>query len=410
MRLVAFRDIPSHDWDAVCDVSRQAWLFHRADWISIEERYFVGENLSVGFESKGRLVAVLPLYFSDTSKGAAQENLLHSGIHRHAGLACVPELDAESLAALRALMRNYLFEKAASLHCHRIQLSSQSLAPESLDGTHAREVPFWVSDWGFFHGLAFGPGGMYPAPAMSTVACDQVVMLDDGDEDALFSRLAEACRRNVRKALKSNVEIKRLNEPDSINHYYEIAQVSAQRTGESLAPLSYYQDIWNALRPSNRCWLLAAVHDGEPVAMLFVLLDKGGASYLGGVSSAKGLELRANDMVHWGLIRVLKQEGQRCYRLGPAFPGLPDEWPIVRVSRFKTKFGARFVPLTTGSYFLKPSHYQDRAMELVRLLSASTEGEAEPEVVEQRGSEPPIVKKTSLVRRFRRYAARLLDS
>ena len=114
MRLVAYRDIPSHDWDAVCDVSGQAWLFHRSDWIAIEERYFSGENLSVGFESKGRLVAVLPLYFSDTSNGAAQANLLHSGIHRHAGLACVPGLDAASLAALKALMRNYMFEQAVA--------------------------------------------------------------------------------------------------------------------------------------------------------------------------------------------------------------------------------------------------------------------------------------------------------
>lgn len=408
MRLVAYRDIPSHDWDAVCDVSGQAWLFHRSDWIAIEERYFSGENLSVGFESKGRLVAVLPLYFSDTSNGAAQENLLHSGIHRHAGLACVPGLDAASLAALKALMRNYMFEQAVARQCHRIQLAFQSLAPESLDGARGLEVPFWVSDWGFFHGLAFGPGGMYPAPAMSTVACDQVVMLDDGDEDALFSRLAEACRRNVRKALKSGVEIQRVQEPDAINLYYEMAKVSSQRTGESLAPLSYYRDIWNALHPSNRCWLLAALHDGEAVAVLLALIDKGGASYLAGVSTARGLDLRANDMVHWGLIRTLKREGLRCYRLGPAFPGLPDDWPIVRVSRFKTKFGARFVPLTTGSYFLKPGHYRERAIELVRLLSASSEVERESAVVAPEVAESSAARSRGLLRRACRYAIGLL--
>lgn len=409
MKLVAFRDIPNHDWDAVCDVSGQAWLFHRAAWIAIEEHYFSRENLSVGFESKGRLVAVLPLYFSDSSKGAAQENLLHSGIHRHAGLACVPGLDADSLAALRAVMRNYLFEQAAAKHCHRIQLASQSLAPESLDGLHALEVPFWVSDWGFFHGLAFGPGGMYPAPAMNTVACDQVVMLDDGGEDVLFSRLAEACRRNVRKALKAGVEIHRMQGLDSISCYYEMAQVSAQRTGESLAPLSYYQDLWNALYLANRCWLLAAVHDGEAVAMLLVLVDKGGASYLGGVSTIKGLELRANDMVHWGLIRMLKQEGYRCYRLGPAFPGLPDDWPIVRVSRFKTKFGARFVPLTTGSYFLKPDHYRERAMELVRLLMTSPEGTTALEDAGLVEAEVSVTRRAGLLRRASRFAIRLLS-
>ena len=410
MRLVAFREIPAKTWDSVCDASGQAWLFHRSDWIEIEERYFVGKNLSVGFESKGQLVAVLPLYFSDASHGAAQENLLHSGIHRHAGLACVPDLPTESLAALRALMRNYLFDQGAALHCHRIQLCAQSLAPESLDGGHSQEVPFWVSSWGFFLGMAFGPAGMCPAPAMSTVACDQIVIVDGDDEDTLFSRLAEACRRNVRKALKSGVQVRRLYQPSAIDHYYEMAQVSAKRTGESLMSKAYYQDIWNRLQPNNRCWLLAAEYEGVPIAMLFVLIDKGGASYIGGVSTSKGLELRANDMVHWSLIRLLKEAGQRCYRLGPAFPGLPEDWPIVRVSRFKTKFGAHWMPLMTGSYFLQPGHYQARAIELMSLLSASPESEGATDGAARQEAVQAQAQKISLLRRLRRRAARLLDS
>ncbi len=408
MKLVAFREIPSESWDAVCDASEEAWLFHRWDWVAIEERYLVGENLSVGFEDKGRLVAVLPLYFSDTNTGAAQENLLHSGIHRHAGLACLPDLGQESLAALKSQMRNYLLEQAALHGCHRIHLGAQNLSPAGMDGAWSREAPYFVQDWGFFSGIAFGPGGLYPAPGMSTAACDQIVMLD-GDEDALFSRLVEACRRNVRKAQKSGVSVRWLDEPDSIALYYEMAQVSAQRTGESLAPMAYYQDIWNALLTSNRCRLLAAEHEGTQVAMLLVLIDKGAASYLGGVSTAKGLELRANDMVHWGLIRTLKEEGQRCYRLGPAFPGLPENWPIVRVSRFKTKFGARAIPLVVGSHFIQPAHYRDRGMDLLRLLSAAEDEGGQAVVVPQ--SEDGAVKtgNVSLVRRLRRYAARLLD-
>lgn len=408
MKLVAFREIPAETWDAVCDASEQAWLFHRSDWIAIEERHFVGENLSVGFESRGRLVAVLPLYFSDTSSGAAQENLLHSGIHRHAGLACLPQLDHESLAALKSQMQNYLLEQAALRNCHRIHLSVQSLAPESLNGAPVKEAPFFVSEWDFHYGVAFGPGGLYPAPGMSTVACDQIVMLD-GDEDVLFARLVEACRRNVRKALKSGVSVRVLAERDSIARYYEMAQVSAQRTGESLAPMAYYEDVWKALWPTNRCRLLVAEHDGVAIAMLLAIVDKGGASYLGGVSTAKGLELRANDLVHWELIRVLREGGERCYRLGPAFPGLPDDWPIARVSRFKTKFGARSVPLVVGSRFLEPRHYYDRGVELLRLLCLSDgrPAEAEPS---QSVSPPPAPANVSLMRRLRRYAARLLDS
>ncbi|KMJ88296.1 hypothetical protein ACH58_23310 [Achromobacter xylosoxidans] len=409
MKLVAFREISPETWDAVCDASEQAWLFHRSDWIIIEERHFVGENLSVGFESKGRLVAVLPLYFSDTSKGAAQENLLHSGIHRHAGLACIPGLDPETLTALRSQMRNYLFEQAMSRGCQRIHLSMQSLAPTNLSGRQVREAPYFVSDWGFYAGVAFGPGGLYPAPGMSTAACDQIVMLDV-EEKALFSRLAEACRRNVRKAQKFGVTIRSLEQSDSIALYYQMAQVSAQRTGESLAPLAYYEDVWKAFLTSGRCRLLAAEHEGVPIAMLLVLMDKGAASYLGGVSTTKGLELRANDMVHWGLIRTMREEGQHCYRLGPAFPGLPDDWPIVRVSRFKTKFGARSIPLLVGSHFLQPDHYLARGVDLLHLLSGSVsvDGGARAADVSLAIEADPKTNHASLVQRMRRYVTRLL--
>lgn len=407
MKLVAFREISPDSWDAVCDASEHAWLFHRSDWIIIEERHFVGENLSVGFESKGRLVAVLPLYFSDTSRGAAQENLLHSGIHRHAGLACVPDLDQETLTALRSQMRNYLFEQAALRGCQRIHLSMQSLAPASLSGRQAREAPYFVSEWGFYPGIAFGPGGLYPAPGMSTAACDQIVVLDV-EEEALFSRLAEACRRNVRKAQKSGVTIRSLDQPDSIALYYQMAQVSAQRTGESLAPLAYYEDVWRAFLDSGRCRLLVAEHEGVAIAMLLVLMDKGAASYLGGVSTTAGLELRANDMIHWGLIRAMRAEGQRCYRLGPAFPGLPDDWPIVRVSRFKTKFGARSMPLVVGSHFLEPEHYLARGIELLHLLSASTADGNGTAGVSPAIEADAKTSHASLGLRMRKYVTRLL--
>ncbi|MEO7728976.1 MAG: hypothetical protein ABIS45_17120, partial [Burkholderiales bacterium] len=42
---------------------------------------------------------------------------------------------------------------------------------------------------------------------------------------------------------------------------------------------------------------------------------------------------------------------------GPSFPEVPKDWPIARVSKFKTKFGAR--PFTTiqGSLFRHPDKY-----------------------------------------------------
>ena len=47
--------------------------------------------------------------------------------------------------------------------------------------------------------------------------------------------------------------------------------------------------------------------------------------------------------------------GAAVYRFGPVFPEAPADWPIARVSAFKSKFGARSVPTIVGSLFLNPA-------------------------------------------------------
>ena len=60
-------------------------------------------------------------------------------------------------------------------------------------------------------------------------------------------------------------------------------------------------------------------------------------------------------MIAWG-----RQAGDRIYRLGPFFPEVPREWPIARVSAFKTKFGGRSIPLVYASLYRRPEKYLAR--------------------------------------------------
>lgn len=361
MKVVAFADTPPQAWDSCCEASAQAWLYHRADWVDIETRFFGVVNHSFSLVREGQVLAVQPLYAADIGLARFTERLVHSGLHRHTGLACRDGLLAQDVAAARAAAMARILEVAAAERADRIQLNVQNLAPLSL--TAAREeIPFWVLDHDFQLGLRFGPMGINPAPGQSTCAADQVVDLAPS-EDELRAALEATCRRAVRKAEDSGLACEAVDPatPTAVAEYYSLAERSASRTGESLAPQKYYQHLATVLGPQGRLALLFARHGDRTVAGLLLAVDKGMATYAGGVSDPEMLRLRPNDFIHWSAIRWARSRGLRGYRLGPVFPELPTDWPVCRVARFKRKFGGRSYTVIQGSRFLSPERYQEAA-------------------------------------------------
>ncbi len=358
MKIVSFSEVSAaDDWDTLCDQSGEAWLFHRRQWIAIETAHFGHKNRSFAVMQGNKLVAVHPLYRSDESSGAANEQLLHSGIHRHTGLACADELGPSDRKAVQTVAMRHIVSVAHMERVHRIQLNAQNLAPVNR-GPGREEIPFWVLDHGYYLGLNLAPSGIAPAPGMATCNADQIVGLRE-PEEKLFARLDESCRRAVRKASAAKLAFA-LAETDAVMRYFALAQCSARRTGETLAPLSYFEDLWRHFEAQGRCAIVIVRHDGADVAALLLGIDKGAATFLGGVSDPAALHLRVNDYVHWQAMLWLKNIGVETYRLGPIFPEVPEDWPIARVSRFKRKFGGRSVPIIQGSYFISPEHYLER--------------------------------------------------
>lgn len=354
MRIVPFHQVDPIDWDALCDSSSQAWLFHRSAWIEIENRYFFPDNHSFGLYEGKRLLAIQPLYKAFLGMGSWSETLLHSGVHRHTGLALADGLDDGTINAARSTSIRRIEKIAGTIDADRVQLNTQNLAPEN-SSLRRREIPFWVSDYGYLLGLGIGPGGIAPAPGIATCCADQIVELNQ-NEEKLFSRLDESGRRAVRKAQTAQLECcEGTNEP--ICEYYAIAELSAKRTGETLAPRSYYEDIWKQFHVGGYCHVLFACAGEKKAAGLFLLVYKEAAHFLGGVSDPEYLSVRVNDFLHWSAIIWAKRRGLRHYRIGPIFPEVPDDWAVARVSRFKGKFGGRPVSVIQGSYFRHPEKY-----------------------------------------------------
>ncbi|HEY1300313.1 MAG TPA: GNAT family N-acetyltransferase [Stellaceae bacterium] len=364
MRAVPVGKISVEAWDAAAAASPQAWLFHSADWNALEERYFVKENRSFGLIEDGDIVGLQPLYYSDATSGTGGERLLHSGIHRQTGLALAPGLSSLQAAKARSEAMAAIFALAEELDVNRIQLNLHNLTPESRSPQRT-EIPFWVQRHRFFLGLNFGRFGMMPVPGMATCNADQIVDLGPTEEE-LFANLDQ--KFAVRKGMRLGLQAKIASNSHDIDKYYAIAEASAARTGEDLAPLDYYLEIWRRFADTGRCAIVFANFGDRPVAACLLLIDKRAASYAAGVCDPEYLWTRANDFLQWSVIAWAKQQGLTHYRLGPFFPEVPRDWPISKVSWFKTKFGGRAVTIIQGSYFRTPQLYLPAAMPHVEAL------------------------------------------
>jgi len=367
VKAVPFCDIPKQEWDALAELSREAWLYHRHDWITLESEYAEAENISFGIFLKGRLVGIAPLYISQVGLGHFVETLVHDGYHRHTGLATLPGLERSCHSLIQSTWLEEIERVAQSADADRIHLARQNLAPASL-GPEREEIPHFVTENRFQLGQNFGPLGVLPAPGLSTTVADQIVELDAEEAD-LFMRLKESCRRAVRKAEKASAEFKEITQAqDPIAIYYKLAQLSAERTGEQLVSIDYYRAIHSRFSASGRCSVYLVEIKGCPCAAIILLHDKSGVYFLSGVSDPGFLDSRVNDYLHWSAIRWSLAQGFAHYKLGPYFPSVPMGWPIETVSRFKTKFGGRPKTIVQGSRFLKPSRYGDIAQSYTRLL------------------------------------------
>jgi len=353
VQIIKYCDVSSNDWNRLCEASDEAWFFHRYEWLDIEADYFAKANHSFGIlADDGCLIGIHPLYLRDVALGTWCENLLDSGFHRHTGLALVNGLPVNDVKASQRLAMQHIFTLADSLGAQRIQLNANNAAPKNLSAER-EEIPFWVRDYGFHLGLCFNQiGGIVPSPGLTTCHADQIIKLGGSDEEELFGNLSQACRRAIRKARRSNLEIVVSTEYAMVDTYYTLAEISAQRTGENLAPKDYYQLLLQCFAPHGNVAMLFVLHEGMTTGALLLVRYKSVVSYMGGISHHDYLPLRINDFMHWSAISRARLEGYLYYKLGPVFPELPLQWPISKVSRFKGKWGAQSIPIIQGSFFL----------------------------------------------------------
>ncbi len=152
-----------------------------------------------------------------------------------------------------------------------------------------------------------------------TIQPHTTAMVDlNGSEANILAAMKQKTRYNIRLAEKKGVII-RQGEANDVTKFYALAQTTATRDAFGIHSLAYYQAAYQLFAP-NRCALLLAEFEHEPLAALMVFGHGNVAYYFYGASSNEKRNLMPTYLLQWEAMRWAKQQGCVAYDLW----GLPD--------------------------------------------------------------------------------------
>lgn len=208
-----------------------------------------------------------------------------------------------------------------------------------------------------FDAMGFGPAPIDIAPAAT-------VEIDLGPEpDELLAAMRSSTRRNVRKAEKAGVRVRRGARSD-LECFHDLHVQTAGRQGFAPLPLDYLERQWDALAPEGMQVHIAEL-DGVPLsAMTASAFGDRMVFKLAGLSeNPEARRVRASDYLHWRVVNAARESGFAWYDFGGfdrsaaeiiEAGGEPPEELRKSASQFKLGFGGAVVTRERALWRLSP--------------------------------------------------------
>lgn len=167
-----------------------------------------------------------------------------------------------------------------------------------------------------------------------------------GSEDEILERMHNKTRYNIKLAERHGI---RFSESNDVDIFWKLMQKTTRRDRFSSHPKDYYQKLLNAKLLNIHLFL--AYHGDDAVAGAILLIHGNAGYYLHGASDHNYRALMSPYMLHWQIIKFLKQNGISEYDLW----GInANKWP--GVTRFKLGWGGKTVEYP-GSFNMSVSGF-----------------------------------------------------
>jgi len=160
------------------------------------------------------------------------------------------------------------------------------------------------------------------------------------DVDEVERRFASSVRRDIAKARKAEVTVRRAERRNDLSRtFYALHTRTRRRKGVPVQPRRYFELLWDRIVEPGLGLCLLAHGDGEPLAGVVLLGWNGTLLYKYAASDERQLAHRPNHLLLGEAIRWACANGYASLDLGRTEPGNQG------LRRFKTSWGAGERPL-----------------------------------------------------------------
>lgn len=159
-----------------------------------------------------------------------------------------------------------------------------------------------------------------------------------GNRDELWARLDPAARQNIRRAERNGLTVTAGRTLKDVETFYDLHLHVRKSKYRLLAqPFSFFANIHDAFSRDDRIVTLLAKQNGEPVAGILFLIDRGSLYYK--FNASGDARYRPNDLLVWHGMQLGRERGLSLLDFGISDIDQPG------LVRFKRKFATAEKPV-----------------------------------------------------------------
>ena len=164
-----------------------------------------------------------------------------------------------------------------------------------------------------------------------------------GGADAVFARLKESTRRNVRKASRGGVAVRVCEGVSGVDEFHPLLVETGARNGFPPREAGYFRNLLECVGSSVPAVIVLAEHEGRALAGMIAIAAGSRLVYLYGGTASDGARLQAPYALHWHAIEWGIAHGCTTYDMW----GVPNHEdpnvPGYGYYEFKTRWNGRVV-------------------------------------------------------------------
>ena len=171
-------------------------------------------------------------------------------------------------------------------------------------------------------------------------------------EDELFNNLRKSNKRNIKKAIKENVEVRFSYSHSSLVEYYKLHVLTRKKHGLPPQPFKFFDNIYKMIISKGMGSIVESLYKGQVISSCIFFTFGKKVLYKFGASDMRYQNLRANNLLFWEAIKYYSNMGyeELCFGRTSA--------QSESLRQFKTGWGVNETPSPFYRYSFKSNEFE----------------------------------------------------